>query len=412
MNKKKRSVRSNKRRVKNCIKHPSSIEILTTKKFQVDGQIYSLKKMIARGNFGITLSAKCKGNKIAVKAILPSSDDIIYQIQELENQYYLHCMFGELKAARFPETHFLAQYKDTEDDYLQLMYDHDITDTPIAGMKYLQHNLADTFYRLYTEGNDTELAELSRTVLTAVATTLEEVNQQVSFVHGDLHVGNIMHDNGTFYIIDFGASRIGNGHQLPLEPNGYYSDEIGSSGLDLLTLSLSIADWCDTTIDNLFELWYPLWKFYKTRPIGRYEEFHAHQALDSSEDTDDNGEMKVVVDRPWINFSDPSSACFLGTGYKTDCEWPLGDQLQDDNVERVETWHYYGYAAGDQDPNVASIFSPSVFLNGSPEDDTDFMEAMTSTTTEPGLFTNIVSAVIDLFTFNEQPQFHTYIHKL
>jgi len=66
-----------------------------------------------------------------------------------------------------------------------------------------------------------------------------------------------MHQNGTFYIIDFGATRLANGRQLALEPGGYYPKEIGSSGLDLLMLSLSLADWCDTPLPNLLELW--LW---------------------------------------------------------------------------------------------------------------------------------------------------------
>jgi len=72
-----------------------------------------------------------------------------------------------------------------------------------------------------------------------------------------IYVRNIMHQNGTFYIIDFGATRLANGRQLALEPGGYYPKEIGSSGLDLLMLSLSLADWCDTPLPNLLELW--LW---------------------------------------------------------------------------------------------------------------------------------------------------------
>ena len=395
--------------VKKTVKPPSTLQIRSPTKFVVDGKTYTLKKIIARGEFGITLSAKCKRNKIAVKAILPTLEKP-YQVQEIENQYYLDCMFDELRtlrtlnAARFPKTYFLAKYRDSDDDYLQLMYDHNITFTPVIGMEYLQDNLAHTLLRLYEAGNTTEIVKLAKDALFAVATTLEEVNRQLSFVHGDLHVGNIMHQNGTFYIIDFGATRLANGRQLALEPGGYYSKEIGSSGLDLLMLSLSLADWCDTPLPNLLEMWYPLWKFYKTSPVGRYDDFHAHQVPENPYTAHDMSDINIVVDHPYENFLDPLSACFLGTGYKTDCEWPLGDQVDDGDVGRVETWHYYGYGAGDQDPYVESIFEPSVFLNGSPEEDVEFMEVMASLRSEPGLLRNVVSAVVDFFTFKEQQQ--------
>ena len=78
------------------------------------------------------------------------------------------------------------------------MYDHVITDTPVAGMEYLRHNLAQTLSQLHGEGNTTEMAELARDALTAVATTLDEVNRQISFVHGDLHVANISLTNTLF----------------------------------------------------------------------------------------------------------------------------------------------------------------------------------------------------------------------
>lgn len=400
--KKGRSVQTPENNVENCLKHPSILKILSTNKFKVDGKTYTLEKTIATGTFGVTMSANYKGNEIAVKAILPTLEKL-YQIQELETQYYLTCMFGELKAARFPETYFLAQYKENEDDYLQLMYDHDITDTPVAGMEYLRHNLAQTLSQLRGEGNTTEMAKLARDALTAVATTLDEVNRQISFVHGDLHVANIMHQNGMFYIIDFGATRLDNGHQLPLK--GYYDNEIGSSGLDLLTLSLSIADWCDKPIPNLLELWYPLWKFYKTKPVGRYKEFRKHQKKGKKYIPN----MKVVVKNPYSTFLNPRGPCFLGTGYKTTQEWPLGEQFEDNELRSVETWHYYGYAAGDINPNVASIFEPGIFLNYSPEDDVEFLEIMASI--EPGLFESAVSAIINFFTFDEgPPQFRTYVY--
>ena len=391
-----------------CLQHPLTMEIRSPTKFVVSGKTYTLKKIIASGEFGITLSAICKQNKIAVKAILPTLEKP-YQVQEIENQYYLDCMFDELRtlesAARFPNTYFLAKYEDSHDDYLQLMYDHDITDTPVIGMEYLQDNLAHTLLRLYEAGNTTEIAKLAKDALFAVATTLKEVNRQLSFVHGDLHVGNIMHQNGTFYIIDFGATRLANGRQLALEPGGYYSKEIGSSGLDLLLLSLSLADWCDTPLPNLLEMWYPLWKFYKTSPVGRYDDFHAHQNSYTAHGMSD---INIVVDHPYENFLNPLGPCFLGTGYKTECEWPLGDQVDDDPT-RIETWHYYGYGAGDNDPNVEPIFEPSVFLSGSPEEDEEFMQVFSSLGSEPGLLRNVVSAIAGFFTFNEQPQFHTYV---
>ncbi len=393
------------------------MEILSRSKFMVDGKTYTLKKIIARGEFGITLSAKEKGGKeIAVKAILPTLEKP-YQVQEIENQYYLDSMFDELKtlrtlkAARFPKTYFLAHYQakkgkgPTKASKLGLLQKNHITDTPVIGMEYLQDNLAHTLLRLYEAGNTTEIAELAKDALFAVATTLEEVNRQLSFVHGDLHVGNIMHQNGTFYIIDFGATRLDNGRQLPLEPGGYYSKEIGSSGLDLLMLSLSLADWCDTPLPNLLEMWYPLWKFYKTSPVGRYDVFHAHQ----NSYTAHGMSINIVVDHPYENFLDPLSPCFLGTGYKTECEWPLGDQVDDDPA-RIETWHYYGYGAGDDDPNVASVFSPSLFLNGSAEEDEEFMQVFSSLGSEPGLLRNVALAIARFFTFNEQPQFHTYVY--
>ena len=65
-------------------------------------------------------------------------------------------MFDELRtlesAARFPNTYFLAKYEDSHDDYLQLMYDHDITDTPVIGMEYLQDNLAHTLITAIRSG--------------------------------------------------------------------------------------------------------------------------------------------------------------------------------------------------------------------------------------------------------------------
>lgn len=387
--------------------------------FVVEGKTYTLEKIIATGTFGVTMSADCEGIQIAVKAILPMAEKD-YQIQELENQYYLNCMFKELtklKAARFPETYFLAKYEGSDDDYLQLMHEKHITDTPIIGMEYLKNNLAHTLLDYYEEGNTTEIANLAKKALFAVATTLQKVNTRLSFVHGDLHVGNIMHQDGTFYIIDFGATRLNNGRQLPLEPGGYYSKEIGSSGLDLLMLSLSLADWCDTPLPNLLELWYPLWKFYKTKPTGRYKEFHRHQKNFVPD-------VNKVVKKPYRTFLNPKSGCFLGTGYHTDCEWPLGEQFDDDDIRRIETWHYYGYKAGDNNVNVASIFEPSVFLNALPEDNVEFMDVMafmesgsesgseSEPEPEPGLLQNVVSAIVGLFDFNEQPRFHTYVQPL
>jgi hypothetical protein len=130
------------------------MKIQSKNEFMVDSKTYTLEKIIATGTFGVTMTANCEGIQIAVKAILPMAEKG-YQLQELENQYYLNCMFKELNAARFPETYFLAQYKDNEDDYLQLMYDHDITDTPVIGMEYLKNNLAHTLLDYYEEGNTT-----------------------------------------------------------------------------------------------------------------------------------------------------------------------------------------------------------------------------------------------------------------
>ena len=81
---------------RNCFKHPSTMKVLSTKQFKVGGNTCTLKKTIATGTFGVTMSAKYKGNKIAVKAILPSESEEPYQVQELENQYY----------------YFLTHYKD------------------------------------------------------------------------------------------------------------------------------------------------------------------------------------------------------------------------------------------------------------------------------------------------------------
>lgn len=388
--------------VENCFKHPSTMQVLSTKKFRVDGNICTLKKTIATGTFGVTMSAKYKGNKIAVKAILPSESEEPYQVQELENQYYLTCMFGELEAARFPETYFLTHYKDKKDKYLQLLYDHDILQTTLVGMQYLQHNLAETLLQFHNEGNMTAIAELAKEALFAVATTLQEVNRTIPFVHGDLHVANIMHQNGTFYIIDFGAARIANGRQLPLK--GYYDQEIGSCGLDLLILSLSIADWCDKPIPNVPELWYPLWKFYKTKPVGRYKEYRKHQKKGKKF----LPSMEIVVKDPCSAFLNPRGPCFLGTGYKTNNDWPLGKQFEDDEIRRVETWHYYGYDLADKNLNVAAIFKPDIFLEYSPLEDVEFMADMAYI--EPGLLERAVSAVVRLFTFTEQAQFRTYVY--
>jgi len=48
-------------------------------------------------------------------------------------------------------------------------------------------------------------------------------------------------------------------------------------------------------------------------------------------------------------------------------------------------------------------------MNGSPEEDVEFMEVMASLRSEPGLLRNVVSAVVDFFTFKEQQQLHTYV---
>jgi len=69
---------------RNCFKHPSTMKVLSTKQFKVGGNTCTLKKTIATGTFGVTMSAKYKGNKIAVKAILPSESEEPYQVQELE----------------------------------------------------------------------------------------------------------------------------------------------------------------------------------------------------------------------------------------------------------------------------------------------------------------------------------------
>ena len=117
--------------------------------------------------------------------------------------------------------------------------------------------------------------------------------------------------------------------------------------------------------------------------------------------------MDLVVKDPCSAFLNPKGPCFLGTGYKTNNKWPLGKQFEDNEIRNVETWHYYGYDAGDKNLNVAAIFKPDIFLEYSAEDDVEFMEIMASI--KPGLLEKAASAIVNFFTFTEQAQFRTFV---
>jgi len=384
---------------------------LTRKSDPIPDRMWTLQKWLGSGEWGATFLATSQNDEgkndevfvsksVVVKALLPrnepepdqekyDSDDEYepepdqeqYDIQEYENQHYLACRWNdELRrlprsTAKFPEVYFIGLY-DPSPTVLTLFNQKLIKKSVIAGMEKLEFTLQDTLLNLILSGQHEEIAKLANNAIISVANTLQTVNRfpKLNFVHGDLHVGNIMHDKTqqNFHIIDFGASRINEKRinekvQLPVEGNPYYSLEKGrgSRGIDLMTLCLSLVEYIDSPyLENtdekglLSHLWYPLWCFFKKKPLGRYPE--------SIVQDDGTGGLN--------QFLDPESTHFLATGcFTKPSNWP--DVKEDQVYEELILFKYFGYDPGDKSPKTLE-FDPDKILMNNAVNDWGFMEAM------------------------------------
>ena len=362
---------------------------LTIKSDPIPDRMWTLQKWLGSGEWGATFLATSQNDEgkndevfvsksVVVKALLPGNepepDQEKYDIQEYENQHYLACRWNdELKilprsTAKFPEVYFIGLY-DSSPTVLTLFNEKLIKKSVIAGMEKLEFTLQDTLRDLILSGQHEEIAKLANNAIISVANTLQTVNRfpNLNFVHGDLHVGNIMHDKTqqNFHIIDFGASRINEKVQLPIEGNPYYFQEKGrgSRGIDLMTLCLSLVEYIDSPyLENtdekglLSHLWYPLWCFFKKKPLGRYPE-------------------SIVQDGGTGGFLDPESTHFLATGClsKKPSNWP--DVKEDQVYEELILFKYFGYDPGDKSPKTLE-FDPDKILMNNAVNDWGFMEAM------------------------------------
>jgi len=388
---------------------------LTIKSDPIPDRMWTLQKWLGSGEWGATFLATSQNDEgkndevfvsksVVVKALLPGnepepdqekydSDDEYepepdqekYDIQEYENQHYLACRWNdELKilprsTAKFPEVYFIGLYDSSPTLYdpsptvLTLFNEKLIKKSVIAGMEKLEFTLQDTLRDLIVAKKHEEIAKLANNCIISVANTLQTVNRfpNLNFVHGDLHVGNIMHDKTqqNFHIIDFGASRINEKVQLPIEGNPYYSLEKGegSRGIDLMKLCLSLVEYIDSPyLENtdekglLSHLWYPLWCFFKKKPHGRYPE--------SIVQDDGTGGLN--------QFLDPKSTHFLATGCLTKpYNWPDVWIEEDQVYEELVLFKYFGYDPGDRSPKTLE-FDPDKILMNNAVNDRGFMEAM------------------------------------
>ena len=313
-----------------------TIEVIKSNSFEIDNAIYDVKEKLGNGTYGATFLAKLQGetkdkvDDVVIKANYPDDypddDDYSYDLQEYKNQDYLACMFNdELEKlehaaktvyAKFPTVYFIGKY--IPRPALKLFEDEGIQKSIVAGMVKLEHTLQDTLIDMLEKNKVVESANLAANAIKSVANTLKAVNKNgLNFVHGDLHVGNIMHDDSqeNFHIIDFGASRMDKENQLAISGNPFYNRRNGSLGLDLMTLCLSLVDWInspyigeDAPHELLDLLWYPLWKFFKKNPTGRR----------TDHGLTDHDELEIST-----YFLNPKGFHFLGTGGLLETEyWP------------------------------------------------------------------------------------------
>ena len=305
----------------------SEFTVINDNAFKIDNAIYNVNKKLGNGTYGATFLAKIRGetkdkvDDVVIKANYPDDDNYNDDFQEYKNQDYLACMFNdELKklkhAAKFPTVYFIGEY--IPRPALRLFEDEGIQKSIVAGMVKLEHTLQDTLIDMLEKNKVVESANLAANAIKSVANTLKAVNKNgLNFVHGDLHVGNIMHDDSqeNFHIIDFGASRMDKENQLAISGNPFYNRRNGSLGLDLMTLCLSLVDWInspyigeDAPHELLDLLWYPLWKFFKKNPTGR----RRYHGLTTDEE--------LAISAEFLN---PKGFHFLGTGGLLETEyWP------------------------------------------------------------------------------------------
>jgi serine/threonine protein kinase len=323
-----------RREQKQCDDKLSSVvKVMTPNSFKIDNAIYDVKEKLGNGTYGATFLAKLQGetkdkvDDVVIKANYPDDypddHDYNYDLQEYKNQDYLACMFNvELEklehAAKFPTVYFIGEY--IPRPALRLFEDEGIQKSIVAGMVKLEHTLQDTLIDMLENNKVVESANLAANAIKSVANTLKAVNRKgLNFVHGDLHVGNIMHDDlqENFHIIDFGASRMNKERQLHISGNPFYNRPNGSLGLDLMTLCLSLVDWInspyigedeDAPHELLDLLWYTLWKFFKKNPTGR----RRYHGLTYDE------ELEISA-----YFLNPKGFHFLGTGGLLETKhWP------------------------------------------------------------------------------------------
>ena len=310
------------------------LHVIDASCFSINQVSYDIQEKVGNGTYGATFLAIKRsteetkqtqdGDEVVVKAIFPNPNGTnAYDKQEYMNQHYLACNFNkELAAlehtAKFPEVYFIGKY--SPPPALTCFQNEGIQQSIVAGMVKLEHTLLDTLIDMLAMKQFDGIANLAVAVIKSVANTLKEVNKKgLDFIHGDLHVGNIMHDESrqNFHIIDFGAARM-NRNQLRLDQNpfDFYKKETdaGSRGLDLMTLCLSLLDFMvspyigESSNELLSLLWYPLWFFFKANPIGRLKYHNL---------TEDQNNTFVEY------FLNPTGPCFLGTGFMSDVNnWP------------------------------------------------------------------------------------------
>jgi serine/threonine protein kinase len=402
---------------------------------------WTLAEKIGTGVYGATFlatndNAEADVSQIAVKAQLPNDysapDQHKYDIQEYENQHHLACRWNEeLKrlprsAARFPEVYFIGLY-DSSPTSLTLFEKARIQRSVVAGMERFDCTLKKTLGDLLDKHEHEKIAELVNSAIVSVANTLQEVNQKnkMYFVHGDLHDGNIMHDESqeNFYIIDFGASRININEkkQRPLQSNFFYKRRIGneiylgSRGLDLMTLCLNLVVYIrkpSIELNDTFEekgllshLWYPLWNFFSSKPRGDYPPFQPRDSMGSfriARFLDPKGSNFLATGKygkksDWPYFVDEEGLVvhFHATGkYGKKTDWPYYLETAGTPRELLNLAHIFGYTAGDGDETTLT-FEPEKILSNNAVTDTAFMAAMRVYFTESIQMIRMLNRVVE-----------------
>jgi hypothetical protein len=271
-----------------------------------------------------------------------------------------------------------------------------------------------------------EIKRLVNKAIVSVANTLQEVNKEHNmFVHGDLHDGNIMHDESqeNFYIIDFGASRININEkkQRPLQSNFFYKRRIGneiylgSRGLDLMTLCLNLVVYIrkpSIELNDTFEekgllshLWYPLWNFFSSKPRGDYPPFQPRDSMGSfriARFLDPKGSNFLATGKygkksDWPYFVDEEGLVvhFHATGkYGKKTDWPYYLETAGTPRELLNLAHIFGYTAGDGDETTLT-FEPEKILSNNAVTDTAFMAAMRVYFTESIQMIRMLNRVVE-----------------